>query len=302
VAGSSEVTVESPPRCRVCDGAASWIGTRTSKFSGRTFTLARCESCGYAFVADPRTDFAALYDASYYSGGGADGNVDYERELTDDRTIRAYEWQGILDLVSSLIEVGPETRWLDFGCGLGGFVRYARRAGLNVWGYDVGYAASRMRDLGIPAWENLESAGSTFDVVTAVELIEHSIDPVGDLRRMASLLRDDGVLVLATGNSRPHRDHLTEWKYLEPIDVHVGVFEPRTLARALELAGLTPEWPGYHRGHRRIIRHKVLKALRVNRRNPLEQMVPWPLASRIVDRRHEVSRHPIGRKRPEATE
>jgi SAM-dependent methyltransferase len=282
--------------CPVCQRDASWFGSKQSEFSGRVFNLARCHTCRYAFIIEPRTDFDRLYDDAYYSGRGADLHVDYEREMSDPRTIREYEWRGVVRSVETLVPVSDETRWLDFGAGLGGLVRYGRSLGIDVVGYDQGYAAQRMQDRQIPCLTGLEEAQQTFDIVTAIEVIEHSVDPIADLRTMALLLRPGGLLYLATGNAAPHRAHLEDWTYLAPIDVHVGVFEPETLAHALRRAGLEPEWPGYLPGHTDIIRHKVLKALGLSRRHTVERFIPWPLASRIVDSRHRVSGHPVGRK------
>ena len=87
----------------------------------------RCRSCSYAYVLEPRTDFAELYDEAYYEGRGADALVDYATEMDDPRTVRVYEWQGITEVVRGLAALSPSTRWLDYGAGLGGLVRYTPR-------------------------------------------------------------------------------------------------------------------------------------------------------------------------------
>ena len=45
-----------------------------------------------------------------------------------------------------------------------------------------------------------------------------------------------------------------------------------------------------------IIRYKVLKTIGVRNRNFVERIVPWRLASRVVDRRHKVSALPLARR------
>ena len=280
----------------MCGESTHRLGTKRSQFSHRDFELASCHACRFVFVTEPRTDFDRLYDDAYYEGRGADPHVNYEQEMSDPGTIRTYEWDGLIRVVSSLTSLGKNARWLDFGCGLGGFVRYARSRDIDVVGHEQGYAATRMRDRDLPVVSNLDEAQASFDVVTAVEVIEHAADPVNELRTMGSLLREGGVLFLTTGNAAPHREKLTEWKYMFPIDVHVSFFEPETLGVALRRAGLEPEWPGYVPGFTNIVRHKVLKAARFERRGLAERLVPWPMASRVVDWRHAVSRHPIGRK------
>jgi hypothetical protein len=107
------------------------------------------------------------------------------------------------------------------------------------------------------------------------------------------MLRPGGLLFLTTGNAAPYRDKLAAWRYVMP-DVHVSFFEPTTLAVALHKAGFDSEFPGYGPGWQDIIRFKVLKSLGVRHDNLLSKIVPWRLASRIVDHRLKPSAHPIG--------
>ena len=270
-------------------------GSKRSPVSGRVFDLAHCPECQFSRVTNPRTDYAELYDRDYYEGRGVDRSVDYEREVTDPRTIRTYEWRGIVRLVRSVRDVTPSTTWLDYGAGLGGLVRYLRDGGIaDAVGFDQGYAASRMEAAQIPnlTLEELRRESRRFDVVTAVEVLEHAVDPMSALRQMAGALRSGGVLLVTTGNAHPFRGRLSEWSYVLP-DVHVSYFEPLTLARAMEAAGLTVAYPGYGQGWRDIIRYKVLKGLRISRRGALERAVPWTLVSRLADHRLEVTAHPI---------
>jgi SAM-dependent methyltransferase len=284
--------------CAVCASSAVVTDVVHSSFSDRDFELAHCSSCHYSFVVDPRTDFDALYDGNYYRGEGADPNVDYERELRDPRTVRTYEWRAILEIVRQLRGPLAGVRWLDYGCGLGGLVRYGRERGVDISGFDEGYAAERMTQERIPALspEELDAAAGSFDVVTAIEVLEHLSDPVPTLRRIAGLLRPGGVFFLTTGNAEPFRGRLTKWAYVNP-DVHIGYFEPGTLEVAFRGAGLDPSSPGYVPGFTDLIRYKVLKQLKLSRRRVIEHLVPWPIAARVVDHRYRVSAHPVAWKR-----
>jgi SAM-dependent methyltransferase len=269
-----------------------------SSFSRRDFELAHCPSCHYSFVVDPRTDFGALYDEQYYRGNGADPEVDYEREMCDPRTVRAYEWRAVLKIVQHLRGPLHGVRWLDFGCGLGGLVRYGREHDIEIYGFDEGYAAERMRQEGISALSprELDDAAGSFDVITAIEVVEHLIEPVSSLRQIAACLRSGGLLFLTTGNAQPFRGRLTKWAYVHP-DVHVGFFEPRTLEIAFRSAGLEPSYAGFVPGYTDLIRYKVLKQFGFKRRHVTERAVPWSIAARLVDRRFRVSAHPVGWKR-----
>lgn len=285
--------------CPVCDLPTVEVAKLHSEFSQRDFHIRGCESCGLVHVADPRVDFADLYDADYYAGRGADPLVDYIGEMTDARTIRRYEWNGIEHAVVRL-EGTNSLDWLDYGCGLGGLVHHVRQntnTNTNIWGFDDGYSAQWMRQNGLPVLtaEELHEREGSFDVVTAIEVIEHTTDPLALLRHVCTLLKPGGLFFLTTGNSEPHRESFTDWSYVLP-DVHVSYFEPRTLRAAYRRVGLEPVDAGFLPGYENIIRYKVLKTLRVRRQNVFEKLVPWRLASRIVDRRHRVTALPLARR------
>ena len=145
----------------------------------------------------------------------------------------------------------------------------------------------------MPVLTRAGRGAGAFDVVTAIEVIEHVPDPVAELRRMAALLRPGGLLFLTTGNAAPYRDKLAEWRYVTP-EIHVSFFEPRTLHVALERAGLQPADGGFGPGWTEIIRFKLLKNLKRRSVSPLERVVPWPLVARALDARLKISAHPVG--------
>ena len=289
--------------CPVCQSDTVAVGSKQSAWSGQTFALRHCPACSFSFVANPRSDYESLYNEDYYRGRGADPLVDYVDEIEhSETTIRKYEWRGIYELVSGLVSTGPTTRWLDYGCGLGGLVDFVQKQGVgHAFGFDQGWCSSKLLERGVPhlSVDDLESSPGSFDVVTAIEVIEHTIDPVGELVRIRELLRPGGLLLLTTGNAAPYRKNLSEWRYVVP-DVHISFFEPKSLAVALDKAGFAYEFAGFRRGWSDVIRFKVLKSLGVRRDNLLWKAVPWKIASRVVDLRLKPSAHPIGWARPKA--
>jgi SAM-dependent methyltransferase len=285
------------PPCRICHAPTVPAGQRHSDFSRKDFALAHCPACGFSFVVAPRTDFELVYDEDYYAGRGADPHVAYAAGAEGGASVQAYEWRGILDVLRENAGLTPASRWLDFGCGLGGLVRYARARGYQVVGHDEGYAADQLRRLDTPSLSSaeLDDLDGTFDIVTAIEVIEHVIEPVAVLARIGRLLRPGGVLFLTTGNAEPYRGRIDRWQYVRP-DIHVSFFEPETLRVAYRLAGLEPWDVPFGRGHAEIVRSKVLRTVNVHKPNVVERVVPWSIASRLVDRRFGVSKQPAARR------
>jgi SAM-dependent methyltransferase len=282
--------------CRACGAPAAPAGTRFGTFARRDFSFARCRGCGFAFVVDPLEDLGALYDEAYYRGQGADPLVNYLGELeAPERSIRVYEWRGILKAIEALRGPVGGLRWLDYGCGTGGLVRHVRGCrALEMMGYEQGWAAEKAHEAGIPVLDSAALAGleGSCDIVTAIEVIEHIVDPHELLTAARRLLKPGGLLFLSTGNSAPVTD-LTRWYYAEP-EAHVSFFEPRTPSMLMERHGFRAARRGFLPGYDDIIRFKVLMTLKQRRRSVAEALLPWPVLARVIDRLYHVTAHPIG--------
>jgi 2-polyprenyl-6-hydroxyphenyl methylase/3-demethylubiquinone-9 3-methyltransferase len=103
---------------------------------------------------------------------------------------------------------------LDIGCGGGLVCESLTRLGAKVTGIDSGsllidvardHAAQQGLDIAYQAVlsDALVTRGLTFDVVLALEVIEHVAVPQDLLRDMAQLLKSDGVAVISTLNRTP---------------------------------------------------------------------------------------------------
>jgi SAM-dependent methyltransferase len=285
-----------PSPCRICGGDTAPIGPVRGNYSGRDYSLWRCEGCHYAFIADPWTEFDQIYDDRYYAGRGADPLVDYQFELDHPtKSIRVYEWLGITRIVERLMGDLEGVRWLDFGAGNGGLARYAgSHTPARLEGFEDGAIAAQARALGIPIHSDFAQVPQgQWDVVTAIEVLEHVLDPIAELRRIRSLLRPGGLLLLTTGNAAPFADHLTRWPYVIP-EIHISFYEPQTLERALRQTGFAPAAMPGGGGFDEVLKFKVLKNLRARRRNRFADLIPARPLALAADVRTRLRSHPIG--------
>ena len=93
----------------------------------------------------------------------------------------------------------------EIGASVGLFLDEARGRGWDVAGIEPGrWAADEARGRGLDVQaatlEELDAGGRLFDAVALWDVLEHLVDPVDSLRRMAALLRPGGVLALTTVN------------------------------------------------------------------------------------------------------
>lgn len=286
-----------PPACKICGKETDAVGFKRGRFTHKQFELRSCRNCGFAFVANPRDDFANIYNEDYYRGRGPDPFVDYLFELEHpDRTIRRFEWEGIVRAVGSLTNLTRQTRWLDFGSGNGGLVRHCRQAlGCEAYGWEEGWIAHRAAQHGIAILDraDMQREQNSFDVVTAIEVIEHAIEPIEVFRTARGLLKPGGLFFLTTGNAEPSADNLLKWRYIVP-EIHVSFFEPRTLQYALEQTGFRVVYPGFCPGYQEIIQFKILKNLHVRCVAGWFNLVPWRTAAKFCDARLKITALPVG--------
>jgi 2-polyprenyl-3-methyl-5-hydroxy-6-metoxy-1,4-benzoquinol methylase len=98
-----------------------------------------------------------------------------------------------------------EMRILDFGCGEGAFSQRLIDAGMVVDGCDINTdqikaGVTRKITLDLNRSEISDSVSDKYDIVIAVEIIEHLENPWKYLKDCISVLKDGGIIVLSTPN------------------------------------------------------------------------------------------------------
>jgi len=141
---------------------------------------------------------------------------------------------------------GQSNCLLDVGCGNGQFLIAARDAGWDVTGTEPDpVAAAQVVANGIPihvgAYESATFAKSSFDVITANQVLEHVHDPLAFVRKMHDWLRPGGLLWIGTPNieSPLHERFGSDYLALHP-PYHLVVLNKNSLLDLIEAAGLSP--------------------------------------------------------------
>lgn len=189
-------------RCAVCGRDEARPYRRGMYRIGATgFDLVRCP-CGMVYV-DPRPDaptLGAMYDDPDYYTDGYNLGVETENYF-DRRDELLAQYDGVVAQYER--ETGlARGRLLELGSAGGFFLEAARRRGWSVQGVELSPPAAQysIRELGLPVFQGLLEAApfapETFDLALADNVLEHTTDPLGVLRRLRELLRPGGALVV----------------------------------------------------------------------------------------------------------
>lgn len=133
---------------------------------------------------------------------------------------------------------------LDVGCGNGLFLAHMRKYGWDVAGIEPDVEAARVArekyGIRVVAGDLKDSRleEESLDVITMNHVIEHFVDPVGQLKECRRLLKTGGRLVLAAPNIRSlaRRLYGPSWFNLDP-PRHFYHFSPRSFRACAERAG-----------------------------------------------------------------
>ena len=236
--------------CPICGSSASASGSLFSRFSARDFSFAKCGDCGYGWVVDPREDYDNLYDEAYYEGCGADPGVNYQGQFLGKpdsllAEIKDVEFDALLSTLKSVQQARhhgatADMKILDFGGGVGGFVRYLTDHGLDAELHDEGYGVEFAASHRVRVRRSLDDVSEHYDVVFAVEVLEHIKDPHAALDTIHRVLKTDGLLLFTTGNLARHRGDVATWFYARHPEVHISFFTPESFRLLAEQHGLRP--------------------------------------------------------------
>jgi 2-polyprenyl-3-methyl-5-hydroxy-6-metoxy-1,4-benzoquinol methylase len=255
-------------RCDCCDASdEELLFTKPGAISKYPFRIVRCRRCRFVYV-NPRLDEAAtakLYDSEYYKGEGFDPHVQYVQEYGSDNETNAL-------VVEALKAYGPPpARVLDFGCGLGDLLRQATARGYRADGFEVSdYGRTFAREKGFTVFGSHDEIPSdTYDIVVAVEVIEHLFRPSASFRVIQRVLRPGGVLLYTTFNIdrfliRFRLGLAKDHGYIVP-EGHINFFSHSTAQRFFENAGFRGLAPSLELGQRTLKRRVKLGIKRLVR-------------------------------------
>lgn len=208
------------------------------------YTIYRCPSCGLG-MTDLKEDYGEFlnqfYTEGYYTGDPHYGAyVHYRNDKPN--TMR-----NMKKILKKIQMQKSNSTLLDVGCAYGFFIDLALANGFDAYGFDASsYAIREAKTLvgdraKLGTVQSVTYGKRSFDVISLLDVFEHLSDPVKDLRKLRSVLKDDGIIVIATGDSDSFMARLLKrrWTFYVPPQ-HLFFYNRSTLTRFLTSVGLAP--------------------------------------------------------------
>jgi ADP-heptose:LPS heptosyltransferase/2-polyprenyl-3-methyl-5-hydroxy-6-metoxy-1,4-benzoquinol methylase len=206
------------------------------------FKIVECLRCGLRFTS-PRLNQNAremLYSRKYYFGYRAWLGQQIKSESAMQESLLAEQQLG------NILIYKKKGRMLDIWCSRGELLSAAQKIGFDCWGIEPNKwacnFASQKRKLKVLNGElrKISLENRFFDVVSCMEVIEHIGDPLGELREINRILKNDGILMLTTPNfgCRESQEFGMSWRHNKPWE-HIYLFDYVHLKKMLDLAGFS---------------------------------------------------------------
>jgi len=214
-----------------------WIGDEFTKNTKIIKTDAgdfyNCVDCDFVFKD---LDSLSINLDEYY----ANLTDDYYDSLQENR--RVLEHNKMLGIINQNKLNGNV---LDIGCGTGGFLDSLDSKQWEKWGIDPAlFTGKILKEKNIKpintGFLNAELPKKYFDVVTMFDVMEHIYEPKKYIKKIKEILKDDGIILLATPNVSSLMAKISgkHWRHYSAIG-HITFYSPKILKQILEEEGFS---------------------------------------------------------------
>ncbi len=204
----------------------------TDKRYGETLALNLCLNCGFVFANTIRNDngsLIALYE-----------NMNDQTYL-DTIKAREFEMQKILRI--ALTHLPKAQTILDIGAGVGLLVKAAQDMDIKATGVEPSKSfvqkAKNLFEISLieGTVPNASLSNDEFDIIFAIDVIEHVTNPVHFLETIRDHLANEGIAVISTPDRGSLIPRILRRKWWHYRLAHIGYFDRHSFRIAAKKAG-----------------------------------------------------------------
>lgn len=191
----------------------------------KTYQIVKCKQCGLIYV-NPRPK-----------------NIYKEYEETEDIVYLNSQKQRIKTAeedLKKILKLKKRGDLLDIGCNIGLFMDVAKNffnvegVELSKWSYNI---AKKKKHKLYNKPLNQIKFNKKYDVITLYGVIEHFENPYNELKKINDIMKDNGLLVVYTGNVDGILPKILKKKWLWYQGMHFFFFSKKTLKKLIEKCG-----------------------------------------------------------------
>ena len=200
-----------------------------------------CENCDTRFI-DPllNIDYNFIYEKTgiYYNEFERVRRLKLQEDPSWDILSRGHPYYGVFDFIKGK----KNLEILDIGCGYGGLVFVLNIMGHKAIGLEVSrqavyFAAGLFGDnyfqLDIDSFIE-QNPDKKYDLIIAIEVIEHLIDPMNFVRKCLSCIKEKGSLLITTPNRDynqifpDRKENQSDWIMDKP-PIHLAIYNKKAM-------------------------------------------------------------------------
>ncbi|TQE84036.1 class I SAM-dependent methyltransferase [Leptospira noguchii] len=224
--------------CYLCKSLSN-IKRKGSVRDNPNLEILECTECGLVYLSNSQHISEEHYVNSGMHGEEMISIPNWIKESYADDT-RRYKF-----LKTKLLN----KKLLDFGCGTGGFLLKSLKDTSISEGVEL---ELRLQDYynenKLKVWTSIQKVfetGRQFDIITAFHVVEHLTDPKETILKLASMLTDNGELIIEVPNSNDallvlyQSDAFSKFTYWSQ---HLYLFNNDTLVKLVKQLNLKLNW------------------------------------------------------------
>ena len=210
-------------------------------FIKNKYLLRQCSNCGlvsYSFKQNYDSFLEQQYREGYFNGEETLRSY-YNYQKDKPMIVRNFRWY-----LKQIKKYKKKGKLLDIGCAYGYFLELARESGFDCYGVDpsiyaIKEAKKKFGDhVERKPLSRLSFLPKTFDLITMFDVFEHLLEPQKDLERVRSVIKDNGILTISTGDQGSTWAKMMgrKWTFYNPPQ-HFNYFNKDNIKMILDQSG-----------------------------------------------------------------
>jgi SAM-dependent methyltransferase len=212
--------------------------------------VVECAQCGLAYLNPrPKPEFIPrFYQADYFTGAAAERGEGGLRCNLDPTPIEQKPNSRVMEIVDEKFGGFCGKEVLEIGSATGDLLIQIKDAGARVRGLEISdFAANVARKRGLDVSTGtiegfVQNNKENFDIVLALEVIEHVLSPKCFIEGVSKIIKPGGVLILSTPNYASAKRFGDEWLGFSMSFEHIYFYSVDLLMEMMSKEGLCLEY------------------------------------------------------------